>query len=374
MANGSVATRMSNAPVPNAAPQATLAAFGGWPEVFASLTARRDLPVEIVGAAVAEILQGAATPAQIGALLIGLRTKGESVAELGAALSAMQSVSVLVPLSDAIREKAICTCGTGGDRSNSINISTTSMFVVAGAGAFVCKHGGRAASSQSGSADVLEALGVVLELSPASVARCVEEVGVGFCLAPRFHPAMRHAAPVRRELGVATMFNFLGPIANPGRVRRQLVGVADPSMAPKMASVLAAAGTTSAVFVHGHDGLDELTTTTTSTVWTLRPDGSIEESVFDPASVGIAKASSADLLGGTAAENAEALRRVLDGAVGPHRDIVVLNAGAGLVAAGVAADVADGVSRAQRAIDDGSARRVLDELVALTQSLREPSA
>jgi anthranilate phosphoribosyltransferase len=353
---------------------AILAAFGGWPEVFASLTGRRDLPPEIVGAAVSEILQGAATPAQVAGFLIGLRSKGESVAELGAALASMLAVCVSVPLSDATRERAICTCGTGGDRSNSINISTTAMFVVAGAGGVICKHGGRAASSQAGSADVLEALGVVLELSPVSVARCVEEVGVGFCLAPRFHPAMRHAAPVRRELGVASMFNFLGPIANPGRVQRQLVGVADPAMAPKMAAVLAASGTKSAVFVHGHDGLDELTTTTTSSVWTLDETGAITESVFDPASLGIERATAADLLGGTAANNAIALTRVLDGEAGPHRDIVVLNAAAGLVAAGIATDVADGVGHAQASIDDGSARRILDGLVALTQELREPSA
>ena len=352
---------------------ATLAAFGGWPEVFAHLSSRHDLPADVVAATVGEILQGAATPAQVGGLLIGLRTKGESVSELGGALAAMLAVSVPVPLSDAVREKAICTCGTGGDRSNSINISTTAMFVVAGAGGVVCKHGGRAASSQSGSADVLEALGVVLELSPAGVARCVEEVGVGFCLAPRFHPAMRHAAPIRRELGVASMFNFLGPIANPGRVRRQLVGVADPSMAPKMAAVLADAGTVSAVFVHGHDGLDELTTTTTSTMWRLGSDGRIVESVFDPASIGLAKASSADLLGGTAADNALALTRVLDGTPGAHRDIVVLNAGAGLLASGLASDVADGVRLAQSAIDDGAARRVLDDLVRLTRELAEPA-
>ncbi len=352
-------------------PQATLAEFGGWPALFASLSARRDLAPELVGAAVAEILQGAATPGQIGALLLGLRTKGETVGELGAALGAMLAVSVPVPLSEAVRDRAICTCGTGGDRSNSINISTTAMFVVVGAGGVVCKHGGRAASSQAGSADVLEALGVVLELTPADVARCVEEVGVGFCLAPRFHPAMRHAAPVRRELGVASMFNFLGPIANPGRVRRQLVGVADPTMAPKMASVLANTGTISAVFVHGHDGLDELTTTTTSTVWTLRPDGSIDESVFDPASVGIERAVPSDLLGGTAAENAGHLSRVLDGQGGAHRDIVMLNAAAGLLAAGLAADMADGITRARQAIDDGSARRVLDGLVNLSRELAD---
>ena len=353
---------------------ATLAAFGGWPEVFASLSARRDLPVDVVRAAVGEILQGAATPAQVGGLLIGLRTKGESIDELGAALAAMLAVSVPVPLSDAVRERAICTCGTGGDRSNSINISTTSMFVVAGAGGVVCKHGGRASSSQSGSADVLEALGVVLELTPQAVAQCVERVGIGFCLAPRFHPAMRHAAPIRRELGVASMFNFLGPIANPGRVRRQLVGVADASMAPKMAAVLADAGTVSAVLVHGHDGLDELTTTTTSTVWRLGPDGTISESVFDPASVGLARASASDLLGGTAADNAIALTRVLNGASGPHRDIVVLNAGAGLVAAGLATDVADGVRLARQAIDDGSAQRILDDLVRLTRELADSPA
>lgn len=354
--------------------RATLIGFGGWSEVFARLSRRRDLPPEVVHAAVTEILQGTATPAQIGALLVGLRTKGESVEELRAALQAMLAASVAVPLSAASLDRAICTCGTGGDRSNSINISTTAMFVVAGAGGVICKHGGRAASSQSGAADVLESLGVVLELSPDSVARCVDEVGVGFCLAPRFHPAMRHAAPVRRELGVATMFNFLGPIANPGRVRRQLVGVADPDMAPKMASVLAGMGTLSALFVHGHDGLDELTTTTTSTVWALQTDGTIVESIFDPASVGIAPATAAELLGGSPSENADFLKLVLDGAPGAHRDIVVLNAAAALVAAGLAADIGSAVERAQVSIDSGTARSVLDRLVSLTRDLGQPPA
>lgn len=353
---------------------ATLSRFGGWPEVFAHLGQRRDLPPEVVHAAVSEILLGIATDAQIAGLLIGLRTKGESVGELGAALQAMLAASVAVPLSAATRERAICTCGTGGDRSNSINISTTAMFVVAGAGGVICKHGGRAASSQSGAADVLEALGVVLDLSPESVARCVDEVGVGFCFAPRFHPAMRHAAPVRRQLGVATIFNFLGPIANPGRVRRQLVGVADPAMAPKMASVLASMGTVSALFVHGHDGLDELTTTTTSTMWALQSDGTVIASIFDPAAIGMARATSADLLGGNPSENADFLKRVLDGTLGAHRDIVVLNAAAALVAAGAAADVSAAVVQAQHSIDSGAARSALDRLVTLTQRLRQPAA
>jgi anthranilate phosphoribosyltransferase len=338
------------------------AARGGWPQVLGQLVVGAEVDDRSLEDAFSEILLGRATPAQVAAFAIGMRTKGESAHELATLLGVMQRFGVGVALSEATRARAICTCGTGGDRSHSINISTTAMFVVAGAGGIVCKHGGRAASSASGSADVLEALGVKLDVSPEVVAACIEETGLGFCLAPVFHPAMRHAAPTRRELGVATLFNLLGPLANPGNVGRQMVGVADAGAQRRVAEVLAARGAQHAWVVRGDDGLDELTTTTTSRVFEVTPAG-ITERTVDPGDVGIDKATIEDLRGGSAAENAAHLRRVLAGTPGPHRDIVVLNAGAGLVVAGVAADLADGVRRAGAAIDDGSAERALIRLV-----------
>jgi anthranilate phosphoribosyltransferase len=263
--------------------------------------------------------------------------------------------------------EVVDTCGTGGDRSHTINISTIAAFVVAGAGAPVCKHGNRAASSACGSADVLEALGVAIDLGPASVAECIAHVGMGFCFAPRFHAAMRHAGPTRRELGVATVFNFLGPMANPARVRRQVLGVSDPAMAEKMIAVLQANGAVRALVVYGHDGLDEITTTTTSTVHELR-DGSVRTYVIDPVALGLESASMDALKGSDAAANASFARRVLEGEKGPQRDIVVLNAAAGLVAAGAADDVAGGLALAAAAIDDGRAASVLTRLVEASQN------
>ena len=344
--------------------------LGGWPAILSKLTAGFELPSELAASAFTEILEGRATPAQIAGFAIGLRTKGETVSELTAILRTMLAFSVRVPLTDELRDRAVCTCGTGGDRSHSINISTAAAFVVAGAGGVVCKHGGRAASSAAGSADVLEALGVAIELSPAGVARCIEEAGVGFCFAPKFHPAMRHAAPTRRELGVATFFNYLGPMANPGGVTRQLVGVSDPSIAPRMAEVLRAQGAVRALIVFGHDGLDEISTTTTSTVLTL-DHGEITEATVDPASFGFAPATADQLRGGSAVENAGHLRRVLEGNLGPHRDIVVLNASGALFAAGIAADLRDGITRAERSIDDGRAAFALDALVRVSTEERE---
>lgn len=340
--------------------------LGGWPAALGAITAGRELAADLAAAAFREILGGNATPAQIAAFAVGLRTKGETVAELSAVLRTMLEFSVVVPLADEVRARAICTCGTGGDRSHSINISTTAAFVVAGAGATVCKHGNRAASSSSGSADVLEALGVALEISPAAVARCVTEVGFGFCLAPRFHPAMRHAGPTRKELGVATLFNFLGPMANPGLVRRQLVGVSDPAMAPRMAEVLRAQGADRVLVAYGHDGLDELTTTTTSTLLRL-VDGDITTETVDPAALGLAPATLDDLRGGAPADNARAARAVLAGEKGPHRDVVLLNAAGALVVAGIASDLTDGLARAERAVDGGAASDALDALVRVTQ-------
>jgi anthranilate phosphoribosyltransferase len=260
--------------------------------------------------------------------------------------------------------------GTGGDRLASINVSTLAALIAAGAGARVCKHGNRAASSSVGTADVLEALGVAVDLGPAGVARCVEEAGMGFCYAPRYHPAMRHAGPVRTQLGVPTVFNFLGPLANPARARRQLVGVSEPAMAPKMAGVLGASGSLRAMVVHADDGLDELSVTSPSTVLDLTGDGAgfdVSSWRLEPAELGLGPATLADLRGGDAAFNGAVIRRVLGGEPGPRRDIGVLNSAAALVVAGRAADLADGVARSAAAIDSGKALAVLERLVRVSQ-------
>lgn len=339
--------------------------IGAWPGVLARLMAGQDLSAPEAACALDQVLGGEATPAQIAAFVVGLRTKGETVEEMSGLVRAM--LEHAEPLT--IAGDLVDTCGTGGDRRGSINVSTAAAFVVAGAGARVCKHGGRAASSAAGSADVLEALGVAFDLGPAGVARCVEEVGMGFCFAPRFHPAMRFAAPVRSELGVATVFNFLGPLANPARARHQVVGVGDPAMAEKMVGVLVANGCRRAWVVHGADGLDELTTTTTTTVYEVDVERGpeVRRSTVDAAALGLARVALDDLRGGDAATNAEAVRRVLGGARGPHRDIVILNAAAGLVVAGLAPDLGAGVQMAGVAVDEGRAQAVLDGLVGVSQ-------
>jgi len=343
-----------------------LADVGGWPGILGRLTAGRDLTAAEAAAAMGELLAGSATPAQIAAFAVSLRVKGETVEEMTGMVAAMLGVAEPVRLRPELAEAAVDTCGTGGDRSGTINVSTIAAFVVAGAGVPVCKHGGRAASSAAGSADVLEALGVPLDLGPAGVARCVEEAGMGFCFAARFHPAMRHAVPVRRELGVPTVFNFLGPLANPARVRRQVIGVSDPRMAPKVAGVLSARGVARALVVYGHDGLDELSTTADSTVLDLRGD-TVQEYVVSPAALGLDPPRVEELRGGEPAANAQALRAVLDGEGGPRRDIVVLNAGAALVTAGRAADIGEGMGQAAGSIDSGSAARVLSELLRVSK-------
>jgi len=334
-------------------------ALGGWPAVLGRLVAGADLTSEEAACALGEVLTGAATPAQIAAFVTALRIKGESVQEMTGLVNAMLAHAEPLPVDGDV----VDTCGTGGDRSRSINVSTIAALVVAGAGARVCKHGGRAATSAAGSADVLEALGVVIDLGPAGVARCIDEAGIGFCFAPRFHPAMRHAIAVRRELGVATVFNFLGPLANPARARHQVVGVSDPSMVDKMLGVLVANGARRAMVVHGADGLDELSTTGPSAVVELTDDGDVRRYDVDATELGLAPASLDDLRGGEAAANADVVRKVLDGAAGPHRDIAVLNAAAGLVVAGIADDLADGVRRAAGVIDEGAAQKALDALV-----------
>jgi anthranilate phosphoribosyltransferase len=333
--------------------------------VLGPLTAGRDLSAGQVTAAVTDILQGAASPAQIAAFAVGLRMKGETVEELAALLDVMRAFGERVTL--AGDSDAVDTCGTGGDRACTINASTVAALVVAGAGAKVCKHGNRSQSSQCGSADLLEALGVQISLGPAEVAACVAEAGMGFCFAPRYHPAFRHVGPTRKELGVPTVFNFLGPVANPAGVRRQVLGVSDPAMATKLIGVLQARGAERSLVVYGHDGLDELSTITTSTVLELR-DGEVRTYEVDPAALGLKPATLDDIQGGDPAMNADLARRVLDGEPGPKREFVLLNAAAGLVAAGVADDLAAGLEAATASVDDGRAAAALDRLVAVSNA------
>ena len=312
----------------------------------------------------ATILAGDATPAQLIGFIIALRAKGETPEEISGLLDAVLAAAEIVPLGDELASRAIDIVGTGGDRSHSINVSTMAALVVAGAGVPVCKHGARASSSQCGTADVLEALGVRVELDPAGVKRCVEDVGMGFCLAPRYHPAFRFAAPARREVGVPTVFNLLGPMANPGRVRRQVIGVANPHVAERMLASLRLHGSVSSWVVHGQ-GLDELTTTGTSTVLELR-NGRVRTFSVDPVELGLAPAIPDELVGGTPEVNAEAVRRVVAGESGAHRDIVILNAAAGLVVADAAADLPTGLDMARASIDSGAAERVLEGLVTVS--------
>jgi anthranilate phosphoribosyltransferase len=346
---------------------ASIADFGGWPGVLGRLTRRENLSAEEAAAALEEVLAGAATPAQVAAFVAALRTKGETVEEMTGLVRAMRARATPVPVESP--DELVDTCGTGGDRSGTINVSTIAALVLAGSGCKVCKHGGRAASSLAGSADVLEALGVAIDLGPEGVARCIEGAGIGFCFAPRFHPAMRHAVPVRKELGVPTVFNFLGPLANPARVLRQVVGVGDPSMAETMLGVLEANGALHAMVVYGHDGLDELSTVSPSTVIESAA-GNRRRYEVDAGELGLAPAERGQLLGGEPAVNAAAVRRVLAGEPGPHRDVVLLNAAAGLVVAGRAPHLAAGLSIGAESVDSGAAALALERLIAVSNSAR----
>lgn len=338
-----------------------IADFAGWPDLLGHLLERRDLTGAQAKAAIDAILDGSTTSGQLAAFLVALRSKGETAEEMAGLLDGVLEASTSVRLGDAVRDRAIDIVGTGGDRSHSINVSTISSLVVAGAGVPVCKHGNRASSSKCGAADVLEALGVAIDLEPEGVERCVERVGIGFCLASRYHGSFRHAGPTRREIGIPTVFNLLGPMANPARVRRQVIGVANPALAQRMAATLQAHGSVAAWIVHG-SGLDELTTTGPSSVLALDASG-IRQFEVDPTVLGLAPATADQLVGGEPAENATAARRVLGGDPGPHRDIVVLNAGAALVVAGVAPDLPAGIALARETIDSGAAAATLDALI-----------
>ncbi|HXF74173.1 MAG TPA: anthranilate phosphoribosyltransferase [Actinomycetota bacterium] len=335
---------------------------GFWPHVLGLLTDGGSLSVEEAAAAMRAIMEGLATPAQIGGFLVALRAKGPTVDELeGLARTALE-------LARPVRSPGpvLDTCGTGGDRAGTFNISTLGAIVAAAAGATVAKHGNRAASSHCGSADVLEALGVRIDLGPEGVERCLAEVGIGFMFAPVFHPAAAHAAPVRRELRIPTVFNFLGPLTNPARPAAQVVGVSDPRMLPLVAEVLARRGTRAKV-VRGEDGLDELTTTGPTVVFDVR-DGAVARGTLDPADLGIPRAAAEDLRGGDARENARIARAVLAGEGGPRRDVVLLNAGVALEVAGLAASVEEGVELAARAVDSGRAAELLERWAEVSRS------
>ena len=349
-----------------------------WPALLSALLRGESLVSADCSWAMGQIMDGEATPIQVAGFVVGLRAKGETAAEVAGLVETMLDRAEPLGLTGL----AVDTCGTGGDRSSTVNISTMAALVVAGTGAQVVKHGNRAASSACGSADLLEALGVAVDLPPAAVATCATEVGITFCFAPLFHPALRHAALPRRELGVATVFNFLGPLTNPARVRAQSVGVADARMAAVMAQVLADRGV-SALLFRGDDGLDELTVTTTSRVWEVT-GGEVREVAFDPADVGLARAAAGSLRGADAAHNAEVTRRVLAGEPGPVRDAVLLNAAAALVALDAAAAAGGGsvpsaaplvdrlraaLGRAAASVDSGAAADVLSRWVATSRRL-----
>ena len=322
-------------------------------EAIQALVDGRDLTERQASSSMDEIMTGGATPAQIGSFITALRMKGETVEEVTGLAAAMRANATPIA---ARRSPLVDTCGTGGDGSNTFNISTTAAFVVAGAGVAVAKHGNRAASSQCGSADVLLELGVNVDADPATVGRCVDEAGIGFLFAVKLHGAMKHAIGPRREIGVRTVFNILGPMTNPAGARRQLIGVFDGAWTERIASALGRLGSERALVVHGSDGLDEITIT-----------GPTRVSELDPRDLGFSYASADTLAGGDAAANAATLRSVLGGADGPRRDIVVINAAAALVASGSAPDMPPGVDLARESIDSGEAAARLDSLVRVSQ-------
>ena len=327
------------------------------------LVQRQDLSVDVAVQVMEEIMTGEATPAQIGAFLTALRIKGETAEEIAGMARVMRDKAHRVHYPQAV----VDTCGTGGDASGSFNVSTAAAFVAAAGGLKVAKHGNRAMSSQCGSADVLEALGVKLELSPDMVRRCLDEAGIGFMFAPAFHPAMRFAAGPRREIGIRTVFNILGPLTNPAGATHQVLGVADGAMAAKMAYVLQHLGSSHALVVHGEDGLDELSVCAPTQVWELK-GGTVHEYRVTPEELGIATATRDSIKGGNAQENAATLRSLLSGKAGALRDMVALNAGAALVAGDKASDLRAGIAAALRLMDDGSALSRVDALVHASNS------
>ncbi|MDX1657531.1 MAG: anthranilate phosphoribosyltransferase [Nitriliruptorales bacterium] len=337
-----------------------------WSRIIESVLSGAHLPEDDAADVMDHIMAGDAVEAQIAGLLVALRSKGESASEIAGFVRSMVAAATPIELEGPLLD----TCGTGGDGAGTFNISTLAAVVCAAAGVKVAKHGNRAASGQCGSADLLEAWGVVIDLPPAAVATTVRELGIGFLYARSFHPAMRHVAPVRGHLGIRTVFNVLGPLSNPAGATRQVVGVADKRLAPVMAEALARLGKEHAFVFRGEDGLDELTTTGPSQVWEVR-GGVVEETLFDPKGIGLERARLEDLQGGSVDENVSIADAVLAGERGPAADIVALNAGAGMYVAGVVDRVAEGTARAVEVLESGAAAELRDRWVARSQELAE---
>ena len=333
-------------------------------EAISAAAAGTSLSMDDAVEVMREVMEGEATPAQLGAYLTALALKGETPEEIAGFATVMREKALRVDPGG----KAIDTCGTGGDQKGTFNISTAAAFVVAGAGLTVAKHGNRAASGDCGSADVLEALGVCIELPPAAVERCLREIGIGFMFAPAYHPAMRYAAPVRREIGIRTVFNVLGPMTNPARVSCQLIGVGYPEVGQKVAEALRLFGTHHAIIVHSDDGMDEISLGSETQGWEVL-DGAINPYVVQPRQLGLAHATPDDLRGGNSEHNAGVMRDVLRDSSGPIADAVALNSGAALVAGDVAANLANGIEMAKESIASGAAAEKLEAMVSLTQEL-----
>jgi anthranilate phosphoribosyltransferase len=335
-----------------------------WPVVLDGLLAGRDLSEDQAAQVLGTIMRGETEASQVAGLLVALRAKGEAPAEIAGFVRAMLAAATPIDVEGPLLD----TCGTGGDGAGTFNVSTVAALVVAAGGAPVAKHGNRAASGRCGSADLLEAWGVAIDLPAAGAATTIRELGIGFLYARTFHPAMRHVAPVRAQLGVRTVFNVLGPLSNPAGAAHQVVGVADPRLAPVMADALVRLGKRHALVFRGDDGLDELTTTGPSTVWEIR-DGAVERWTIDPADLGVPRATLADLTGGGVEENVRIADAILRGEPGPPADLVALNAAAGLYAADVVPDLASGLARAREVLEGGAAADLRDRWVVRSQEL-----
>ena len=338
-------------------------------ESIDTVVSGQSLSMEDASLVMREIMEGEATPAQLGAFLTALALKGETTQEIAGMAKVMREMALQVKVDGEL----IDTVGTGGDGKNTFNISTATAFVAAGAGLKVAKHGNRAASGSCGSADVLEALGVQIELSPEAVAQCVNEVGVGFMFAPAFHPAMRYAGPVRREIGIRTVFNILGPLTNPAGAQTQLLGVAFPELGGIMAEVLGFLGSHHAMIVHGHGGLDEISLSGDTSVWEVR-GGEVEEWTLHVEDTGLPKTPIEAIRGGTKEENAATMRRVFQGEQGAVRDMVLLNSAGVLMVGDKAESIRKGVEMSAGIIDSGAAFAKLDQMIEVTQRLGQPDA
>lgn len=333
-------------------------------EAIEALVAGRSLSAEEASQVMEEIMSGEATPAQFGAFVTALRIKGETVDEIVGLARVMRAKAIPV----SVDGPTIDTCGTGGDAFSTFNISTTAAFVVAGSGLIVAKHGNRAMTSKCGSADVLEALGVKIDLDPSGVQHCLRKVGIGFMFAPIFHPAMKYAVAPRREIGIRTVFNIVGPLTNPAGAQAQVIGVAEEDLAPKMAQALKYLGCHHAIIVHGEDGLDEISISSRTKIWELKGNA-VSSYTVAPEELDLPRASIDEIKGGTTSDNATMLRAVLSGEKGARRNVVLLNAAAALVAGDLVVNLREGVEIAREVIDSGRALHKLEDLIQVSQSL-----